>query len=137
MPPWAAFECERTGWTFERMPTFAPASAAASAARSPARPAPITRTSCAGIRSGFSLGPVSGGAGFYVTAAERLLLPVRPVPGRVLTESRLPRENNPSSYRGGQPSSQVEHSKGIAPALQPPPLEAPPLRRWRGLGVLG
>ena len=49
MPPWAAFECERTGWTLEMIPTDAPSSAAARAARWPARPAPMTRTSCWGI----------------------------------------------------------------------------------------
>src|SRR4051812_21450972 len=51
MPPWAAFECERTGWTLERIATDDPSSAAASAARCPARPAPITRTSWVGIPS--------------------------------------------------------------------------------------
>ncbi len=51
IPPCAALECERTGWTLERMPTDTPSSAAARAARMPARPAPITRTSCWGIRS--------------------------------------------------------------------------------------
>src|SRR4051812_12913826 len=51
MPPCAAFEWERTGWTLERIPTEAPSSAAASAARCPARPAPITRTSWVGIPS--------------------------------------------------------------------------------------
>src|SRR3954469_16682549 len=49
MPPCAAFECERTGWTLARMPTDTPSSAAASAARCPARPAPITSTSWEGI----------------------------------------------------------------------------------------
>src|ERR687888_445551 len=53
MPPWAAFECERTGWTLETIPTETPSSAAASAARCPARPAPMTRTSCVGIRVRF------------------------------------------------------------------------------------
>src|SRR3954453_10802476 len=48
MPPWAAFEWERTGWTFERIPTDTPCSAAASAARCPASPAPMTSTSCSG-----------------------------------------------------------------------------------------
>src|SRR3954451_13379816 len=48
MPPWAAFEWDRTGWTLERIPTEPPRSAAASAARCPARPAPITSTSCVG-----------------------------------------------------------------------------------------
>ena len=48
IPPWAALECERTGWTLEMIPTDAPASAAARAARWPARPAPMTRTSCEG-----------------------------------------------------------------------------------------
>ena len=33
MPPAAAFECERTGWTLDMMATVAPASAAAKAAR--------------------------------------------------------------------------------------------------------
>ena len=28
MPPWAAFECDRTGWTLEMIPTDAPARAA-------------------------------------------------------------------------------------------------------------
>src|SRR5436190_21295456 len=50
MPPCAAFECERTGWTLERMPTDAPSAAAARAARWPARPAPMTSTSCSGMR---------------------------------------------------------------------------------------
>src|SRR3954469_23990883 len=49
MPPAAALECERTGWTLLMMATVAPASAAASAARWPARPAPMIRTSCAGM----------------------------------------------------------------------------------------
>src|SRR4051794_1294953 len=49
MPPCAALECERTGWTFETIPTDTPCSAAASAARCPASPAPITSTSCLGI----------------------------------------------------------------------------------------
>src|SRR5215213_5555702 len=48
MPPCAALEWERTGWTLEMMPTDAPASAALRAARWPARPAPMTRTSCSG-----------------------------------------------------------------------------------------
>src|SRR3712207_3899020 len=49
MPPAAATECERTGCTLLRMATDAPASAAARAARWPARPAPMMRTSCAGM----------------------------------------------------------------------------------------
>ncbi len=51
IPPWAAFECERTGWTLETIPTETPSSAAASAARWPASPAPITSTSCFGIEA--------------------------------------------------------------------------------------
>src|SRR5689334_10832618 len=51
IPPAAATECERTGWTLEMIPTVAPASAAAVAARWPARPAPMIRTSCAGMGS--------------------------------------------------------------------------------------
>jgi hypothetical protein len=42
-------ECDLTGWTLEMIPTDAPASAAARAARWPANPAPITKTSCCGI----------------------------------------------------------------------------------------
>src|SRR5438270_11117435 len=49
MPPCAAFECDLTGWTFDMIPTDAPCSAAARAARWPDRPAPITRTSWEGI----------------------------------------------------------------------------------------
>src|SRR4051812_2430283 len=49
MPPAAALECERTGWTLDMMATVAPASAAARAARWPARPAPMIRTSCSGM----------------------------------------------------------------------------------------
>src|SRR5665811_2547756 len=49
MPPAAATEWERTGWTLLTIATLAPACAAASAARWPARPAPIIRTSCDGI----------------------------------------------------------------------------------------
>ena len=48
MPPAAATECERTGWTLEMIATVAPVWAAASAARWPARPAPMIRTSCEG-----------------------------------------------------------------------------------------
>src|SRR5207248_995430 len=50
MPPAAATECERTGWTLLITATLAPACAAASAARWPARPAPIMRMSCEGMR---------------------------------------------------------------------------------------
>ena len=49
MPPAAATECERTGWTLLMIATVAPASAAARAARWPARPAPMIRTSWAGM----------------------------------------------------------------------------------------
>src|SRR5687768_1086640 len=49
MPPAAAFECERTGWTLLMIATVAPALAAARAARCPASPAPMMRTSCAGM----------------------------------------------------------------------------------------
>src|SRR5437764_14670647 len=51
MPPCAAFECDRTGWTLERMATDAPSAAADRAARWPARPAPITSTSCSGMKA--------------------------------------------------------------------------------------
>src|SRR6188508_853940 len=52
MPPAAALECERTGWTLLMIATVAPALAAARAARWPASPAPMIRTSCAGMRVG-------------------------------------------------------------------------------------
>src|SRR5436190_4636734 len=47
MPPSAAPEWLRVGWIFETRATFAPASNASIAARIPAQPAPITRTSWA------------------------------------------------------------------------------------------
>src|SRR6478672_3029606 len=49
MPPAAATECERTGWTLLMIATVAPSSAAARAARWPARPAPMMRTSWEGM----------------------------------------------------------------------------------------
>src|SRR3954454_8271862 len=51
MPPSAAPECERVGWSFEMIATSAPASCAAMAARIPAQPPPITSTSCSPITS--------------------------------------------------------------------------------------
>ena len=47
MPPSAAPEWLRVGWSFETTATSAPASCASIAARMPAQPAPITSTSCA------------------------------------------------------------------------------------------
>src|SRR3954466_14505493 len=49
MPPSAAPECERVGWSFEIIATSAPASKASIAARMPAHPAPTTGTSCFAI----------------------------------------------------------------------------------------
>src|SRR3954469_20076665 len=49
IPPAAALECERTGWTLLMIATVAPDRAAARAARWPASPAPMIRTSCAGM----------------------------------------------------------------------------------------
>src|SRR5262249_47978801 len=46
MPPSAAPECDRVGWSFEITATSAPASCASMAARMPAQPAPTTSTSC-------------------------------------------------------------------------------------------
>src|SRR5438105_610064 len=46
MPPSAAPEWLRVGWSFDTIATSAPASWASIAARIPAQPAPITRTSC-------------------------------------------------------------------------------------------
>src|SRR3954462_10149244 len=63
MPPAAATECERTGWTLLMIATDAPASAAAKAARWPARPAPRMRTSCAGMYAALRL--EVGGHGLY------------------------------------------------------------------------
>src|SRR5579862_3812449 len=45
MPPSAAPEWLRVGWSFEMTATLAPASCASMAARIPAQPAPTTRTS--------------------------------------------------------------------------------------------
>src|SRR5690348_15736257 len=45
MPPSAAPEWLRVGWSFEITATSAPASCASMAARIPAQPAPTTRTS--------------------------------------------------------------------------------------------
>src|SRR5258708_26710416 len=47
MPPSAAPEWLRVGWSFESSATSAPASNASIAARMPAQPAPTTSTSCA------------------------------------------------------------------------------------------
>ena len=49
IPPAAATEWERTGWTLLMIATLAPCWAAANAARWPARPAPMINTSCAGM----------------------------------------------------------------------------------------
>ena len=49
IPPAAALECERTGWTLLMIATVAPALAAARAARCPASPAPMMRTSWDGM----------------------------------------------------------------------------------------
>jgi len=46
IPPSAAPEWLRVGWSFEMTPTSAPASCASMAARMPAQPAPTTSTSC-------------------------------------------------------------------------------------------
>src|SRR4051794_38944330 len=51
MPPSAAPEWLRVGWSLEIIATSAPASCAAMAARMPAQPAPTTRTSCSPITS--------------------------------------------------------------------------------------
>ena len=46
MPPSAAPEWLRVGWSFDTSATSTPASNASIAARIPAQPAPITSTSC-------------------------------------------------------------------------------------------
>src|SRR4051794_7284179 len=58
MPPAAALECDRTGWTLLMIATVAPERAAASAARWPARPAPMINTSWEGM-----MGESIGGTG--------------------------------------------------------------------------
>src|SRR3954452_12315702 len=62
MPPSAAPEWLRVGWSFEMTPTFAPASYAAIAARMPAQPAPTTRTSCVASIGGEAIGKSGGPA---------------------------------------------------------------------------
>src|SRR5207244_7390094 len=59
IPPSAAPEWLRVGWIFETIATSAPASNASIAARMPARPAPITSTSC---RASTSLGRYTNGS---------------------------------------------------------------------------
>src|SRR3954466_9830695 len=54
IPPAAATVVERTVWTLLMIATVSPSSAAASAARWPARPAPMIRTSWAGMASKIS-----------------------------------------------------------------------------------
>src|SRR3954464_3580906 len=65
MPPAAALECERTGWTLDMMATVAPSRAAARAARWPARPAPMMRTSWAGMAGDV----ITGRAGYVFIRA--------------------------------------------------------------------
>src|SRR5215207_10843449 len=74
MPPAAALECERIGWTFDMIATVAPASAAARAARWPARPAPMIRTSCSGMGAAILLDryPASGGRQFADDVGDRV-----------------------------------------------------------------
>src|SRR3954447_20131823 len=62
MPPAAALECDRTGWTLLMIATVAPERAAASAARWPARPAPMINTSWEGMAKQSIGGPRAGGA---------------------------------------------------------------------------
>jgi len=52
MPPSAAPEWLRVGWSLETIATSAPASCASMAARMPAQPAPMTSTSCLASTSG-------------------------------------------------------------------------------------
>src|SRR3954454_13809684 len=82
MPPAAATECDRTGCTLDRIATVAPASAAARAARWPARPAPMMRTSCSGIEA-----PSGGPTGPYTFA---LRGPLAPLSGRERRGDRAP-----------------------------------------------
>src|SRR4051794_10783865 len=72
MPPAAATECERTGWTLLMIATVAPASAAARAARWPASPAPMIRTSWDGMGRRTLFQPAPGrrpGSGPWPTSA--------------------------------------------------------------------
>src|SRR4051794_3613048 len=67
MPPAAALEWERTGWTLLMIPTVAPAPAAARAARWPARPAPMMRTSWEGMGEN----PITAGCSMTGCGADR------------------------------------------------------------------
>src|ERR1700754_4541436 len=86
MPPAAATECERTGCTLLMIATEAPSSAAARAARWPARPAPMIRTSCAGMArrtiSVDSPGPTAPGGRTDRRAWARSAVDDRPGHGR-------------------------------------------------------
>src|SRR4051794_27833188 len=99
MPPWAAFECERTGWTLLTIPTDTPCSAAARAALCPARPAPITSTSWVG------------------TGAD----PIEGISDYVLGISRLSGDRTSSPYHwsmlGGGGTITLFHVRGIKIAV--------------------
>src|SRR3954452_18291569 len=104
MPPAAATECERTGWTLLMIATEAPSSAAASAARWPASPAPMIRTSCDGM----------------APALYRSVPLTRPVPGR----GRTVRRRRPSAVhdrpRDGcrkRPADVLERDHAAQPRL--------------------
>src|SRR5215211_7619850 len=83
MPPWAALEWERTGWTLLMIPTDTPSSAAASAARCPARPAPITRTSWEGTSADAIDAKSEPAVGIRGALSTRLKLPLWRRFGRV------------------------------------------------------
>src|SRR5687768_15778444 len=62
MPPSAAPEWLRVGWSLETIATSAPASWASIAARMPAHPAPITSTSCFASTAGDAIRKAAGNA---------------------------------------------------------------------------
>src|SRR4051794_36003106 len=111
MPPSAAPEWLRVGCSFETIATSAPASWAAIAARIPAQPAPITRTSCfpsterASYRNsrGSAVGPGVSAAGGGRGAGRRPRLPARPSARRARARGGC----SPRNGRAAQASSSV------------------------------
>src|SRR6516164_9411019 len=106
MPPAAATECERTGWTLLMIATLAPICAAARAARWPASPAPMIKTSCAGMafevgwtEAGYGrrggLGPRGEEGGLYNACPGGQRMP--PAPQRARSPRGVPGAAGPAS----------------------------------------
>src|SRR5204863_6414542 len=104
MPPAAATECDRTGWTLLMIATVAPSSAAARAARWPARPAPMIRTSCDGM----------------APSLYRSIPSTRPAPGRgrtVAAGGRSAVHDRPGDGRRERPAHVLERHDAAQPRL--------------------